>query len=139
MKYSSTPMLYSACLLLLVSSCKAKRHRHTKESMTSESVGSIAKEYKRLDKLCNEIEVRTSEADLFNAGNSAQRIEIKRRLQQMKLDILDLKTELKSDMLENQGFSEALFKTGLDVAIVDDLHQRIIRLSGVLNPDNAGK
>lgn len=123
------------CLVFLLGSCKGKNERNKNgrsgRKTMSQSISSISDEYERLDKMCNEIEVE------FQAGGGQiiterKKTEMDIQLRQMRLDVMHLQTELKTNALKDRGFSEALLKTGFDATIVEQLAQRIAQLSSLL-------
>lgn len=122
MKTSPWQVLGALFIIFLLCSCQgsSKKRKRSEPGAFTHSITSIYEEYERLDKLCNQIQVQQTEPG-SQAGQKTQ-------LRQMRLDVMHLQTQLKTNILKDRSFGQELLKTGFDAAMVVQLAERIEKL-----------
>ncbi len=155
-----THLFSKAIILFLIAipffvACKAKHKdedkdspRRTANGRNSADINDIAKEYKRIAKLCNEIEIELNDADNAEPpgideqlepeskgtdesdepSGFGSRKEIRKALKELKKDVMNLQTEVNASMLDDKSFDQKLAKSGFNYLVIDELSRRIEKL-----------
>lgn len=122
-------------ILSILISCKARNKdddNHKKIKISAEAINDISEEYKRIDKLCNEIEIKLSEFEESDKSSYGTKTEIKNTLRDLKKATMNLQTEFKANLLKDKNFDKELTLTGVDALIIEQLDNRISKLQGIL-------
>jgi hypothetical protein len=122
----------------LLVSCKARNNdddneSHKKIKISAETINDISEEYKRIDKMCNEIEIKLDELDRSQTLSYGTKTEIKNTLIDLKKAIMNIETEFKANLLKDKNFDKELSQTGFNFMIIEELDKRVTKLQVHLN------
>ncbi len=107
--------------------CGTRPNRREEElEQVNHSIKSISEEYRRLEKACNELQLKIEYRQSYSVREAD---EIRVNIRNLRLSTINLISEGKAKLIEKENFDSMLAKEGFNMMLIQELDKRVKELS----------